>query len=161
MIIIERGLTALAMFAAVAVGTAGPVGAGGPPNPSPAPPVGPSPASATATEMSGPYTALEEGDVPAVWMFTPCGNGCAEVTFPDGRIAQADVENGVWRLDEVDNATAIKCTADGSENPGTAHYSWDPNTLAGETWATDDSGACGAVPGSDTAAVPFNLTAAS
>jgi hypothetical protein len=108
--------------------------------------------------MSGAFTAVEEGDLPAVWTFSPCGDGCAEVTFADGRTAVAMVDNGQWTLDELDNPTAIKCVADGSQNPGTAHYSWDPTTLVGETWATDDSGACGAVPGSDTVGVPFNLT---
>jgi hypothetical protein len=137
--IIGRGVTAVAIFAAVAVGTAGPARAG-------------------TNEMSGPFTAVEQGDPPEVWMFTPCGHGCAKVTFADGRTAVATVDNGQWILDELDNPTAVKCTANGSENPGTAHYSWDPTTLAGQTWATDDSGACGADPGSDTDGVPFNLT---
>jgi hypothetical protein len=159
--IIGRAVTAVAICAAVAAGTVGCGRAGGPPNPAPAPPAEPSSGSATANEMSGPFAAVEEGDPPATWMFRPCGNGCAEVTFADGRTAVATLDNGQWRLDELDNATAIKCTADGSENPGTAHYSWDPTTLTGQTWATDDSGACGALPGIDTAGVPFKLTPAS
>ncbi|MCV7101586.1 hypothetical protein [Mycobacterium palustre] len=112
----------------------------------------------TANQMSGRFTAVEQGDPPAVWTFTSCGNGCAEVKFADGRTAVATLDNGQWTLDELDNPTAIKCTADGSEKPGTAHYSWDPTTLTGQTWATDDSGACGAVRGIDTAGVPFSLT---
>jgi hypothetical protein len=116
--------------------------------------------SAQAQEMSGAYTAQEAGDPPAVWTFTPCGNGCAEVVFADGRTAQATLDRGQWRLDDVGNSTAIECTADGVESPGSAHYSWDPTTLAGQVWSTDDSGACGASPGTDTADVAFSLTQA-
>ena len=134
-----RVLTAVAAFAAIAIGTSSP---------------------AWAEDMSGPYMAQEIGDPPAVWIFTPCGSGCADVLFADGRTAQATIDRGQWRLDDVGNSTAIKCTADGTQSPGSAHYSWDPITLAGQVWATDDSGACGALPGTDTAGVPFNLTRA-
>jgi prepilin-type processing-associated H-X9-DG protein len=137
---IGRGLTAVVIFAAVGLGTSSPV---------------------WAEEMNGQYMAQEAGDPAAAWTFTPCGNGCANVVFADGGTAQATLDRGQWRLDQLDNATAIKCTADGTENPGTAHYSWDPTTLAGQVWATDDSGACRAIPGTDTAGVPFNLTRAS
>ena len=115
---------------------------------------------AWAEEMSGPYMAQEAGDPPAMWIFTPCGKGCADVLFADGGTAQATMDHGQWRLDDVGNSTAIKCTADGTQSPGSAHYSWDPITLAGQVWATDDSGACGALPGTDTTGVPFNLTRA-
>jgi hypothetical protein len=136
---IGRVLTAGAMFAAISLGTSSP---------------------ALAEEMTGRYMAQEAGDPPAVWTFTPCGNGCANVVFSDGRTAQATLDRGQWRLDQLDNASAIKCTADGAENPGTAHYSWDPTTLAGQVWATNDSGACGVLPGTDTTGVPFNLARA-
>jgi hypothetical protein len=124
-------------------------------------------APAWAAEMSGSYSAQEIGDPAEVWTFTPCGNGCAEVVFADGRTAQARVDQGQWRVDDVGNDTAIKCTADGTESTGSAHYSWDPTTyswdpttLAGQVWATDDTGACGVLPGTDTVGVPFNLTQA-
>jgi hypothetical protein len=117
-------------------------------------------APAWAAEMSGSYWAQEIGDPAAVWTFTPCGNGCAEVVFADGRTAQARLDRGQWRVDDVGNSTAIKCTADGTESPGSAHYSWDPTTLAGQVWATDDTGACGVLPGTDTVGVAFNLTQA-
>jgi prepilin-type processing-associated H-X9-DG protein len=137
---IGRVLTACAILAAIALGTSSP---------------------AWAKDMSGSYTAQEAGDPPAVWTFTPCGNGCANIVFADGRTGQATIDRGQWRLDDVGNDSAIKCTADGTQNPGTAHYSWDPITLAGQVWATDDTGACGALPGTDTVEVPFNLTRAS
>jgi hypothetical protein len=137
---IGRALTAVAIFAALALATSGP---------------------AWAEQMTGSYMAQEAGDPPEAWTFTPCGNGCAEVMFADGTTAQARLDRGQWRLDDVGNTTAVKCISDGTENPGTAHYSWDPTTLAGQVWATDDSGACGALPGTDTAGVPFNLSPAS
>jgi hypothetical protein len=104
------------------------------------------------------FWATEIGDPAEVWTFTPCGNGCTEVVFADGRTAQARLDRGQWRVDDVGNDTAIKCTADGTESTGSAHYSWDPTTLAGQVWATDDTGACGVPPGTDTTVVPFNLT---
>lgn len=148
--IITRGPIAAVILATATVGLAGPASADDPANPAPG--------SATPTSMSGSFTATEEGSAPAVWTFTPCGDGCVTVTFADGRKSSANLSDGQWRLDELDNPTAVKCVSDGSEHPGSAHFSWDPVTLVGQTWATDDSGACNALPGLDTDGVSFTLT---
>jgi hypothetical protein len=133
-----RVCATLTVFAAIALGVSAP---------------------AQAAELSGAYWATEIGDPAEVWTFSPCGHECAEVVFADGRSARARVDRGQWRVDDVGNDTAIKCTADGTQSIGSAHYSWDPITLAGQVWATDDTGACGVLPGTDTTGVPFSLTA--
>lgn len=156
---IGRGLAAVATVAAV-VGGAGLARADDPDESAPAPPAGPPPASATPNAISGRFLAVEEGDPPAQWEFTSCGDNCTEVTLPDGRARLVFMEVGKWRMDDLDNDNAVKCSADGSEHLGTAHYSWDPMTLTGEAWATDDTGACGETPGTDTDSVPFSLTPA-
>jgi len=79
---IGRGLTAVVIFAVVGLGTSSP---------------------AWAEEMNGQYMAQEAGDPAAAWTFTPCGNGCANVVFADGRTAQATLDRGQWRLDQLDN----------------------------------------------------------
>ncbi|BBZ11743.1 hypothetical protein [Mycobacterium branderi] len=157
---IGRGLAAVATFAAAVVGAAGPARADDPDQSAQAPPAEPPAASATPNGISGTFLAVEEGDPPAQWVFTSCGDNCTEVTLPDGRARLVYMELGQWRMDDLDNVNAVKCTADGSEHLGTAHYSWDPTTLTGEAWATDDTGACGETAGTDTDSVPFSLTPA-
>ncbi|MCB9440044.1 MAG: hypothetical protein H6523_07325 [Mycolicibacterium sp.] len=130
---------------ALAFAAAGPAAAGGPPNTGP------------VTPMSGAYTA-QHGDHPsAVWVFTPCGEGCSQVRFPNGKTAQANAADGQWRLDELDNPNAVQCVSDGSEHPGDVHYAWDATTLTGSLWSTDDDGSCGAPPVTDTGTEPFRL----
>lgn len=153
-------LTTIAFVAALAAATAAPAWADDPPPDGPTPAPVPPPATANTAAPNGAFDANEDGDPPEPWMFASCGNGCAAVTFPDGQTREADLENGQWRLDDVNNANAVKCASDGTEHPGSAHYSWDANTLIGQVWATDDTGACGSVPGDDTTPVPFNLTPA-
>jgi hypothetical protein len=65
------------------------------------------------------------------WYFTSCGDGCASVgTAPGGSsVGQARLVSGEWALDAN---IPVSCD-DGRQiaNPGTTHYTWDPNSLAG------------------------------
>ena len=124
---ITRGIAAAATFAAVAVGAA-------------------SPAWATQT-MSGHYIATETAaggqSSTTDWYFTPCGDGCANVTIGTGTgTSQARLVNNQWALD-IAHTTVCP---DGSEAPssGTAHITWDPNTLAGSAQITEKIATCGA-----------------
>ena len=55
------------------------------------------------------------------WYFTPCGDGCAQLTTPP--TAQARLVNGQWTMDLVSDAVC----PDGSTVPAArgAHYMWD------------------------------------
>jgi hypothetical protein len=99
------------------------------------PPVAPTSAAA-ANQMSGHYikTATERSSGRSNmtdWYFTSCGGGCASVAAtPGGQPwAQARFVNGQWTLDATSNSVC----QDGSSvpNSNSAHYTWDPNTLAG------------------------------
>jgi hypothetical protein len=124
---VARVIAATAMFAGLGVGTASTAWAD--------------------TTMSGHYiktSTNSEGKVTtADWYFTPCGDGCASVSFGPGRgQGQAQLVNGQWTLD-LQNDTA-HCP-DGSSLPGAMndHFTWDPNTLAGTSVATYNVPACG------------------
>jgi hypothetical protein len=98
-------------------------------------------------QMSGHYigtaTASNGQTVTTDWYFTPCGDGCASVaTAPGGQpYAQARLVNGQWTEDETNNAVC----SDGTVVPNalSAHYTWDPNTLAGTSQNTHKLAACG------------------
>jgi hypothetical protein len=104
------------------------------------------PASA-APEMSGHYieteTAANGRTTTDNWYFTPCGDGCVSVA-PKGAKAfgQAHLVGGQWVLD-VTGETAM--CEDGTQVPSalSAHYTWDPNTLAGTVQTTADKAECG------------------
>jgi hypothetical protein len=124
---VTRGITVAALIAGVASGTA-------------------STAWADQT-MSGHYTKTETTQVNGLqnttydWYFSPCGDGCANVTV-NGTPGQAHVVNGEWTMDfPVGNVTC----ADGTFNPAsrTAQYTWDPNTLAGTAQVTTTAAVCG------------------
>jgi hypothetical protein len=97
--------------------------------------------------MSGHYIVTETaaGDRSATdhWYFAPCGNGCASVA-PKGAKAfgQAHLVGGQWVLD-VTGETAV--CQDGTQVPNalSAHYTWDPSTLAGTVQKTADAAECG------------------
>jgi hypothetical protein len=121
---VTRAIAATAMLAGLAVGTA---------------------SSAWAdTTMSGHYietiTTPSGKTMTHDWYITPCGEGCADIQLPiePGR---AHLVNGQWTMDGDDDTTC----ADGTSFPNglTAHYAWDPNTLAGTLQATTKTALCG------------------
>jgi hypothetical protein len=124
---VTKSLAVAATFAAVVVGAA-------------------TPASA-APEMSGHYieteTAASGRSTTSDWYFAPCGDGCASVA-PKGAKAfgRAQLVGGQWILD-VTGETAI--CQDGTQVPNalSAHYTWDPSTLAGTVQTTADAPECG------------------
>lgn len=121
------------------------------------------PASQTAApQMQGPYKVIAgpPGTPPVTWIFTPCGNGCAAVAM-EGSSQQATARyiNLNWTID-VHTTGALQC-GDGTHVPGTAHYSWNPDTLQGRYWSTADSSRpCGYEQSLDTFPVPLTLTKA-
>jgi hypothetical protein len=124
---VTKRLAVAATFAALAVGAA-------------------TPASA-APEMSGHYieteTAASGRSTTNDWYFTPCGDGCASVA-PKGAKAfgRAQLVGGQWILDVT--AETAMCQ-DGTQVPDalSAHYTWDPSTLAGTVQTTADAPECG------------------
>jgi hypothetical protein len=154
---IARRLTAISRFAAVAIagGCACSACSSAAPNHTSLSSAGTPPAA--IEQMSGRFNAQQAGGPREPWVFKPCGDGCAEVTFPDHKTVQAYLDDGQWRLDDLNNPEAISCP-DGKQHPGDAHYLWNPSTLTGSVWSTDVTGACGATPGTDSAAVRFSLT---
>jgi hypothetical protein len=82
------------------------------------------------------------GTISTHWYFTPCGVGCSDVAT----LGRATLVNGQWVLD---GTPPLKCD-DGTfvADVATAHYTWDPDTLAGTVLATQTKEACGYVPGS-------------
>ena len=126
---ITQGIAVAATFAAVAVGAA-------------------SPAWADQT-MSGHdiETVTDPSSGQSItndWYFTPCGDGCASVAIrPDASApSQARLVNGQWTLDSA--VHTLSCP-DGTVLPNavSAHYTWDPNTLAGTVQVTNNVPACG------------------
>ncbi len=133
---ITRGFAATAMLAGLALGLAGP---------------------ATAQyQMNGHYVETQSDPssgqpinlpngqpLTLDWYFTPCGDGCASVSWTQGgqSAGQAQLANGQWALDTVDN---VNCE-DGTSvaNALGAHRVWDPNTLAGTVQLTYKLPACG------------------
>jgi len=107
-------------------------------------------AAPASSDMNGHYTYTEtEAAGQAAnsdWYVTPCGDGCASVAFtPGGPTKQAHIVDGQWVLDSTDN---LECE-DGTSVPNatTAHFTWDPNTLAGTVVSTDVVPVCGEQPG--------------
>jgi hypothetical protein len=121
---ITRAIAAAAMLAGLPVGAA-------------------STAWADPPTMNGHYirtvTNAKGQAVTNDWYFTPCGDGCAQLTTPP--TAQAQLVNGQWTMDLVSDAVC----PDGSTVPAArgAHYMWDPNTLAGTVQITVNVPACG------------------
>jgi hypothetical protein len=126
---ITRGFAAAAMLAGLAVGTAS--------------------AAWAETTMSGhyirtetnPQTGQSENDD---WYATPCGDGCVSLASAPGGpvISRARLVNGQWVLDSA--VHTLNCP-DGTVVPDavSAHYMWDPNSLAGTVQVTYNVPACG------------------
>jgi hypothetical protein len=125
---VTQSLAVAATFAAVAVGAAAPASA--------------------APVMSGHYIKTETNPdgqtTTSDWYFTPCGDGCANVSFPGGTPppSQTHLVNGQWTMDVTGADTTC---ADNTVHPGTrdSHYTWDPNTLTGTAQVTFTAGVCG------------------
>lgn len=124
---VARSFAVAAAFAAVAVGAAIPASA--------------------APAMSGHYVETETGagerSTTDNWYFGSCGEGCASVARKGAKaFGRAQLVGGQWVLD-VKGETAM--CQDGTQVPDalSAHYSWDPNTLAGTVQTTADAPECG------------------
>jgi hypothetical protein len=115
-------------------------------------------------KMAGSYKVVTgpPGTLPVTWVFTPCGDGCAEVEMGEEGSSQrgtARYTNLQWTID-VHTTGALQC-GDGTHVPGTAHYSWNPDTLEGRYWSTADSSRpCGYEQSLDTYPVPLTLNKA-
>jgi hypothetical protein len=122
---VARGFAATAMFAALAVGTAGT-------------------AWADVPTMNGSYTETSTSPggrtVTTSWTVGPCGDGCIYIKAGAGG-SQALLVNGQWVLDTLNN---INCP-DGSyiQYAANSHMTWDPNTLAGTVQHVYIVPACG------------------
>lgn len=124
---IARSLAATAIFAGFALGFAAPVTA--------------------ADQMSGHYIETETDPSTGHqdtydWYLTPCGDGCASITGArGGQVGQAQLVNGQWTFD----TSADDECSDGTHTPNalSAHYTWDPNTLAGTALVTRTVPVCG------------------
>ena len=124
---VRRSFAVAATVAAVAVGAA-------------------TPASA-APEMSGHYieteTAASGRSTTNDWYFTPCGEGCASVALKGApAFGRAQLVGGQWKFDVTGNTAMCE---DGTRVPNalSAHYTWDPTTLAGTVQSTADVAECG------------------
>jgi hypothetical protein len=110
----------------------------------------PAPASA-APVMSGHY--VKTATYPTVgghtvkedWFFTPCGDGCADMSSPAaGGGARAMLVNGQWTMDSISDVVCEDGTTEG--NAASAHYTWDPNTLAGAVQVIQNQAVCDHAP---------------
>jgi hypothetical protein len=104
------------------------------------------PASA-APELSGHYseteTAASGRSTTNDWYFTPCGDGCASVALKGApAFGRAQLVGGQWKFDVTGNTAMCQ---DGTQVPNalSAHYTWDPSTLAGTVESTADVAECG------------------
>jgi hypothetical protein len=126
---LTRAIAAAAMLAALAVGTAN--------------------AARAQTTLSGHYIRTETDpqtgqSVIDHWYATPCGDGCATLASTPGgpAVSQARLVDGQWTLD---SAVHQLICPDGTLVPNavSAHYTLDPNTLAGTVQLTYQVAACG------------------
>jgi hypothetical protein len=141
---ITRGLAAAAMLAGLAVGTA-------------------STAWADTPTMSGTYRFEAQNSPSEPWIFTSCGDGCAETHFlADPRFqspaetVQAHLVNGQWTMDDPHNAVA--CPDRTTLQPASSHYTWDPFTLAGTQLNTTTAAGCYGGVGVVETPLAFHLT---
>ena len=135
---VTRSFAVAATLAAVAVGA-------------------PAPACA-APVMSGHYikttTYTTEGGHPLTedWFFTPCGDGCADMSSPAaGGGARAMLVNGQWTMDSISDVVCKGGTTEAYA--ANTHYTWDPNTLAGTVQVIQRQAVCDDAPQSYTVSV--------
>ncbi|ORW96175.1 hypothetical protein AWB92_08100 [Mycobacterium sp. IEC1808] len=75
------------------------------------------------------------------WYFTPCGDGCADLSSPaSGLAGRATLVDGQWTLDSTEDIVCKGGVTEG--NAANAHYTWDPNTLAGTVQVIQNRGVC-------------------
>jgi hypothetical protein len=117
---VTRGIAVAAVLAGVAVGTAS--------------------AAWADTTMSGHYIEMRSDGKTTDFNFTPCGDGCASMASNQGSM-EAHLIDGQWVADTPNNANC----SDGGVVSGaiSSHYTWDPNTLAGNVHNTMKVAACG------------------
>ena len=103
-------------------------------------------AAPASSDINGHYTFTETDAAGAAassdWYVSPCGDGCLAVALtPGGPTKQAHLVDGQWVLDSTDS---LECE-DGTHAPDatTAHFSWNPDTLAGTVVSTDVKPVCG------------------
>jgi len=125
---IARGFAATVIFAGLAVGTAS--------------------AARAETTMSGHYIRIETNPQSGQsatddWYATPCGDGCASLASTPGGPAQSQARlvNGQWIVDTT--GAPLRCPDGSVVNAVSAHYTLDPNTLAGTVLLTYEVPACG------------------
>jgi hypothetical protein len=141
---ITSALGAVAVFSAVAIGTASPAWAGGPTTPTS--PTVPAP-SASVGELSGTYTFTVQSGNTTTWTITPCGPGCANVAATNSSAGNAPYSGQAQLAGDRWNMTAARSDAvtcdDNTRAPGTTIYSWDATTLAGTAFSQAGAGICG------------------
>jgi hypothetical protein len=135
---VTRSFAGAAAVGAVAVGAAGPASA--------------------APAMSGHYIKTITGPtgggrtVIEDWFFTPCGDGCADMSSPAaGGGARAMLVNGEWSMDSISDVVCKDGTTEGLA--ANTHYTWDPNTLAGTVQVIQKQAVCDHAPQSYTVSV--------
>ena len=124
---ITRGIATAAVFAGLAVGTAGTAWAD--------------------TSFSGRYTSTDTssgGNVHTeTWNVAPCGDGCVKISVDGGGGAPwtAQLTNGQWQWDESDD---MVCN-DGSKvsSASTSHNAIDAAALRGTSLVTYKKAGCG------------------
>ena len=135
---VTRGFAVAATFAAVAVGAPAPASA--------APVMSGHYIKTTTYPTGGGHTLTED------WFFTPCGDGCADMSSPAaGGGARAMLVNGQWTIDSVSDVVCKDGTTEGYG--AQAHYTWDPNTLAGTVQVIQRQAVCDHAPQSYTVSV--------
>ncbi len=135
---LTRSFAAAATFAAVAVGAAAPASA--------APVMSGHYIKTTTYPAGGGRTFTEH------WYFTPCGDGCADMSSPaTGGGARAMLVNGQWTIDSTDDIVCKDGITEG--NAANTHYTWDPNTLAGTVQVIQKQAVCDHAPQSYTLSV--------
>jgi hypothetical protein len=98
----------------------------------------------TTTDPAGGGRAFTEN-----WYFTPCGDGCADLSSPvSGVSGRAMLVDGQWTLDSTEDIVCKGGVTEG--NAASAHYTWDPNTLAGTVQVVQKQPVCDHAPQSYT-----------
>jgi hypothetical protein len=110
--------------------------------------VGTASAAWADTTLSGHYVRTETGaqsgqSITDDWYATPCGDGCASLaSTPGGPVqSQARLVSGQWIVDTT--GAPLQCPDGSVVNAVSAHYTLDPNTLAGTVLLTYEVPACG------------------
>jgi hypothetical protein len=135
---VTRSFAVAATFAAVAVGAPAPVSA--------APVMSGHYIKTITGPTGGGHTVIED------WFFTPCGDGCADVSSPAaGGGARAMLVNGQWTIDSISDVVCKDGTTEGLA--ANTHYTWDPNTLAGTVQVIQRQAVCDHAPQSYTVSI--------